>query len=189
MAGKEITQEEEILFSSSNFPFHEELARVGISFPLFTETLSHQMKSNVFVPPTEVQREFFFPEEIRSIMMEGMHKVIAGSKGTARPDTIRHLVNDSKAMREYLDLQHQVIGKTGTAEILYKHTIDRESEADMTTHVWFAGASFTPESGLKEPELVVVVFLRFGERGGKEGAPIAMQIIKKWREICAKHGL
>jgi cell division protein FtsI/penicillin-binding protein 2 len=41
----------------------------------------------------------------------------------------------------------------------------------------------------KDPELVVVVYLRFGTHGGKEAAPLVAQMVKKWREICARHDL
>jgi len=64
----------------------------------------------------------------------------------------------------------------------------------MSNHVWCAAISFLPgneehpNERWSEPELVVVVYLRFGDAGGKEAAPIAIQMIKKWREICEKHG-
>ena len=37
-----------------------------------------------------------------------------------------------------------------------------------------------------QPELIVVVYLRYGGYG-KEAAPIAAQIVKKWREIKTLH--
>jgi len=36
------------------------------------------------------------------------------------------------------------------------------------------------------PELVVVVYLKYGDYG-KEAAPLAAQVIKKWREINEKN--
>jgi hypothetical protein len=39
-----------------------------------------------------------------------------------------------------------------------------------------------------KPELAIAVYLRFSESGGKEAAPLAAELVKKWREICAKHG-
>ena len=53
--------------------------------------------------------------------------------------------------------------------------------------VWFGGISFLPSKEKEEePELVVVVYLKFGDYG-KEAAPLAGQIITKWRELCEKH--
>ena len=50
--------------------------------------------------------------------------------------------------------------------------------------------SFSPDHSVKlrydHPELVVVVFLRFSD-AGKAGAPIASQMVKKWREIKKKY--
>ncbi len=62
-------------------------------------------------------------------------------------------------------------------------------------HIWFGAISFEEDltkniSNYKQlwnsPELVVVVYLRFGD-GGKEAAPIATQIIQKYREIKKKY--
>ena len=38
----------------------------------------------------------------------------------------------------------------------------------------------------EHPELVVVVYLKFSDAGGKEAAPLVTQIVKKWREIQKK---
>ncbi|MGE0671171.1 MAG: hypothetical protein AB7O89_09590, partial [Parachlamydiales bacterium] len=126
-------------------------------------------------------------------LIEGMYKVINGPRGTARPNIIR-LLNQNLAMKiNFYDLKEQLIGKTGTAEILYKHTIDAESEAQINNHIWFGGLSLSPSStsskiASMKPELAIAVYLRFSESGGKEAAPLAAEIVKKWREICAKHG-
>ncbi|MBI2742777.1 MAG: hypothetical protein HYX48_02545 [Chlamydiales bacterium] len=189
VAGKEATYEEESPFESSEFSFKEELALVGISFPFFVETQKEQIKSFVSCASTEVKQTVSLPDEVRNLLLEGMHRVIAGQRGTARPAAVSPLIKNPQVMRDYVDLQHCVVGKTGTPEILYKHTIDAESEADKIDHVWFTGISFHDDAQHKkweEPELVVVVMLRFGEKGGREPAPLAIQMIKKWREISAR---
>ena len=101
-----------------------------------------------------------------------------------------HLPQNPQWMREFHDLKNQVIGKTGTAEILYKHSIDTESNAKIHNHIWFGGIAFSEEAPQtwENPELVVVVYLRFSEAGGKEASPLATEIVKKWREICHRHG-
>jgi cell division protein FtsI/penicillin-binding protein 2 len=79
-----------------------------------------------------------------------------------------------------------MIGKTGTAEILFNPNMNPSSKAQMYKHTWFGAISFAPDPADKvshsRPELVIVVFSRYGE-AGKEGAPIAAQLIHKWREI------
>lgn len=182
--GKEVAPYEEFLFDENAFPLKEELGLIGISFPLFTEAQGEELNTFVSTAPPQVRSTLFLPKEIRHTLLEGMHRVIAGPRGNARPQVIPALRQNPQLMRDYLSLQDQVVGKTGTAEILYRQGIDKEASAHLVTHTWFAGTSFA-EEGKKweEPELVVVVLLRFGERGGKEGAPLAIQMIKKWREI------
>jgi cell division protein FtsI/penicillin-binding protein 2 len=194
LAGKEPNREEEDVLLSEEYPFKEDLLRIGISFPLFTETLSDQQKPYVFYTPTEVKNNIPLPHEINEILIEGMHRVIHGPRGSARPGVIRSLQENPEGVRDYIDVQNLIIGKTGTAQILYKGTIDAESEAEMKNHVWFAAISYaSPKDKLSanntwsDPELVVIVYLRYGFRGGKEPAPLAAQIVKKWRAILEKH--
>jgi len=120
-----------------------------------------------------------------------MYKVVNGEKGNARPSIIRSLNRHSEWKKNYLDLQGgQLIGKTGTAEILYKSTIDAETPAFKVDHSWFAGISFLPKQQKMRDraELVVIVYLPFSKSGGKEAAPIVAEMIKKWREIQKNHG-
>lgn len=191
VAGKEATFEETDPFDNSSFPYKDELGLVGISFPFFIETQKAEMKSFVSHSPVEVKNTVPCPDALRNYLLEGMNRVIAGEKGTARPSVIAPLAkNNPQVLRDYVNLKHCVVGKTGTPQVLYKHTIDAESSAYIIDHVWFSGVSFKDDAQSakwKEPELVVVVMLRFGERGGREPAFLAMQMIKKWRDICAKH--
>jgi cell division protein FtsI/penicillin-binding protein 2 len=130
------------------------------------------------------------PDIIRDPLIKGMHQVIVGPKGTARPNIIRALARNPQWKKNFLELKNQVVGKTGTAEILYKQTIDSESQAIIRNHIWFSGIAFAPEEiqTWENPELVVVVYLRYSESGGKEAAPLGTELIKKWREICQRHG-
>lgn len=181
VAGKEPT--ENGFFSSENYSYQEDLSLIGINFPLFSATERNKEEAKVNFTPTEVKRSIFLPPEIRSMLLEGMRRAVQGVKGTARPSILRDLYENPQFLRDYIDLQSQIVGKTGTAEILYKGTIDVETNAKIHNHVWFGGISFSEMT--EEPELVVVVYLRFGD-SGKEGAPLAAQMIKKWREIQRK---
>jgi cell division protein FtsI/penicillin-binding protein 2 len=195
IAGKAPARKTQNLFCRTEFPLQDDLALIGISFPLFTSTLKDTGESTVSQSPTEVRRILLLPDELRDQLLEGMHRVVCGTRGTARAHIIRSLYENAQVMRDYLDLQNQIVGKTGTAEILYKQTIDAESQAEIVNHIWFACISFASpidqskeRSSWPDPELIVVVLLRFGKAGGREAAPLATQMIKKWREICAKHG-
>ncbi|HSW86778.1 MAG TPA: penicillin-binding transpeptidase domain-containing protein [Rhabdochlamydiaceae bacterium] len=195
VAGKEPSREEEDVLLAGEYPFKDDLVRIGITFPLFTETLSDQQKPYVFYNPTEIRRNVPLPKEINEILIEGMHRVISGPRGSARPGIIRTLQENPEGIKDFIDLHNQIIGKTGTAQILYKGTIDSESAAEMKNHVWFAGISYSSpkekqfqSNTWSDPELVVIVYLRYGFKGGKEPAPSVAQMVKKWREICSKHG-
>jgi cell division protein FtsI/penicillin-binding protein 2 len=176
------------IFSATNYPFKEDLALAGIFFPLFTEATKAPQKTAVSRSQQTIRRSLFLPEQMRDLLFQGMRQVV--TKGTARPGLLQG-TTPPKLMRDYIDMQHEIIGKTGTAEILYKKTIDSDTKAEMKTHVWFAAVGFDEpleknQQDWPEPEIVVVTYLRFRD-AGKEGAPIAAQINKKWREIRVKH--
>jgi len=176
-------------FSPGNDFAKRELAALGIHYPLFTKM---EPRTPLLVPqeePTIIKRTVPLPPSIRSPILEGMNLVVWGDKGGARMSAIRSL-RASKALAEnYLSLKNQMIGKSGTAEILFNPNINPSSKAEMYKYTWFGAISFAPEAGNKVnyncPELVIVVFSRYGE-AGKEGAPIAAQLIHKWREIQEK---
>ncbi|NGX39857.1 MAG: Penicillin-binding protein 2 [Chlamydiae bacterium] len=179
--GKKPISKTDPLFSLEKYPYKESLSHLGISFPLFTESLSSEKKGYIHYHAPNVRENIFLPKEIQSVILEGMHQVTNGTKGSARVSRIRHQFQNQDAMRAYRKLHPQMVGKTGTAEILYKQTIDAETHAEMDKHVWFLCISYDDE-GQTEPELVIAVYLRFGS-AGKQGAPIAARLIEKWREI------
>ncbi|MES2345191.1 MAG: penicillin-binding transpeptidase domain-containing protein [Chlamydiota bacterium] len=182
IAGKEPS--ENVLFAKENYSFQEDLSLVGINFPLFSEMEKNREEPKVSVTQLEAKRQIFFPEEVRSTLLEGMRLAVQGTRGTARPSILRDLYDEPQFLRDYIDLHKQIVGKTGTAEILYKGTIDSGTRANIHNHVWFGGVAFDQETS--EPELVVVIYLRFGD-AGKEAAPFAAQIVKKWRQIKLAH--
>ncbi len=190
-AGKK-PQENPFANTYEGFPFQEQLGLVGVNFPLFTEAVHIKQEDEIHLVPTEVKREVFLPPEIRWVLLDGMQRVINGPRGTARPNVISTLWTDHKTMQNYIDLRYQFVGKTGTAETLYKQWIDAESKAEISNNIWFGGISFLPdENGVLQwdkPELAIAVHLRFSDTGGKEAAALAPQLIAKWREICKKHG-
>ncbi len=179
------------LFSlKRNFPFEETLGLCGISFPLFTETVVNKPNFKVNTQAVHVRNTIDFPAPIHEMIMEGMRKVMMGDRGTARLQAVRPTIHNPDWVHHYNELRSQMIGKTGTAQILYKKTVDAASKAQMHNHVWFAGALFDKEVTAEdpgEPELAVIVYLRHAEKGGREAAPLATEMMKKWREINEKH--
>lgn len=179
-------------FDCATFAFQDPLNLIGIDFPLFSATEEPDHAPKVWLSSPIVKRTIFMPEEIREPLLQGMQRVMTGSKGTARANIIRTLYQNPEMRQHYQELKSQIIGKTGTAEIMFKQAIDAHSSAEIRNHIWFSGISFTPDpkdsDPFKNPELVVSVYLRMSEAGGKEAAPLAVEIVKKWRDIRAKQG-
>lgn len=179
-------------FSQKNCFARKELDSLGIYFPLFTAADNRDSLASLDASITDIRRSFPLANSIRAPLFEAMDRSVWSGNGSARPAAIKTLLADPVLMQEYLSLQHQMIGKTSTAEILYNFDLNPSSHSGVYKHIWFGAISFNPDYGRStktrwdKPELVVVVFLRFGD-AGKEAAPIAAQIIRKWREIKKKH--
>jgi cell division protein FtsI/penicillin-binding protein 2 len=146
--------------------------------------------------PPIIQKNISMPKPVKNLIFEGMDKVVTSENGSARFKAIKRLFNTPIFQQDYKDLSHQFIGKTSTAEIMFNPYILPSSTANMYKHIWFGSISFKNESNKSfdkmdktiwnNPELVVVVYLRYGS-GGKEAAPLAVQIIKKYRELEKKY--
>lgn len=181
------------VFEATHYLAKEELAAIGIQYPLFTAVQSQEAFSEAKITSVQTRRKIPLPPEIRLPILEGMEKVVWGPKGSARPTAIKSLLLNPVWMSEYLSLQHQMIGKTGTAEIPYNPYLHPSSPMQVYKHIWFGGVAYPPSSissknRWDDPELVVIVYLRYGD-SGKEAAPLAAQMIRKWREIKKKHGV
>lgn len=133
----------------------------------------------------EVRNTLYYPEGVQQLLLSGMHQVVNGERGSARFASIRKPFHTKAVVDAYRRLSPYMIGKTGTAEIFYKSTIDAHSRADLEKHVWFGAIGYEDES-LTTPELVIIVYSRFGA-AGRQGAPIAARILERWREIKARH--
>ncbi|MGD0665744.1 MAG: penicillin-binding transpeptidase domain-containing protein [Rhabdochlamydiaceae bacterium] len=158
---------------------------------LSVQTTVHQEENIVQVISPETDRVLPFPSPIFNYLFEGMQRVVMGSRGTARPGAMRVLYDHPTSLRDYLEIHRDLVGKTGTAQVLYKRSISSAATPVMEHYICFSGISYPKKSILlppleKEPELVVVVSLRY-RQAGLEGGPIAGQVIKKWREIQARH--
>ena len=172
-------------FSAPDYFAKEELNALGIQFPLFTAVQPRSPLPDTVKQTTEIRRTLPMTNQVRSNLLEGMNRVVWGAKGTARPSIIRALIGNPRLMGDYLSLQNQLVGKTSTAEFLFNPHFCPSSLPQMYKHIWFGSIVFG-QTIFRDPELVVVVFLRYGD-GGKEAAPLATQVIRKWREIKGKH--
>ena len=175
------------LLSPNSRRTRAELLQLGIDFPLFTAAISRDEKPIVQHLEPNVVRVINLPDSVRSSLIEGMDRAVWNSKGTARPGAIKGLKYNPALLSQYLSLKHQMVGKTSTAEILFNPNISPSSKASLYKHIWFGAIGFNPHAPeFEDPEIVIVVYLRYGD-GGKEAAPLASQMIAKWREIQKAH--
>ncbi len=186
-AGREPVRGAERIFEASEYPFRDTLDLIGVSLPVFTR--GQGQKPRVDVVPPRVQRKIFLPKAVRNMIFEGMRRVVHGSRGGARPSRMRAYADYPWIKEDYKDLAPYIIGKTGTGERVENVDLDPIKGTNTYNHIWFGGISFEePVEGqnFSKPELVVVVYLRYGD-WGKEAAPLAAQIVKKWRNIVSNH--
>lgn len=142
--------------------------------------------------PIVVKREVFLPSIVRQILLEGMQRVMIRARSNL--SSLYNIYREQPHLvRDFAELKGQFIGKSSTSESMERVNLDTQLGAHKFNHIWFGGISFeveqegersvlTAKDPFGRPELVVVVYMRYGE-WGKDAAPIAAQIVKKWREI------
>lgn len=192
-AGVSLLSDPSHLFATPQYAYQDYLTGAGLHFPFFTETQKIREQPKITPFTKEIREQVFMSSPVQSKLFESLYRVVWGERGPAQPYRIRALFQNPSLIRCYKSLKDQFIGKTSTAEFVYRPTLDREVGPLICKDIWFGSISFkepyTPgmDPTLAEPELVVVVYLRYGDYG-KEAAPLAAQIIKKWREISEKNG-
>ncbi|MCC5832910.1 MAG: peptidase [Chlamydiales bacterium] len=135
------------------------------------------LKPQIASGEKEVRWRVFLPKQMQEILLQGLRQVVIGEKGTARI-----LKQQFPAT-----LVNQIIGKTSTAEVMERYSLDGTSGRLKSKDIWFGAISYE-DSDYTKPELIVIVYLRQGEFG-KDAAPLAAKIVQKWREIKASHNM
>lgn len=147
--------------------------------------LQRMGENELFSP--QMKRTLPLPAPIFESIAAGMRCAVMGAKGTARPSIMRPFYDHPEARSTYFEIHPDILVKTGTAQEVYKPSLTKSAKAVIKDHVYFAAIAY-PKGHLlsakipQDPELVVVVHLRF-RQSGREGGTIAGQIIKKWREL------
>lgn len=163
----------------------EELRCLGLFFPLFTASFPRSEKFIFKTEEPQIIRSIDCPKSTRMQLLHGMDLAVWSNQGSARASVIKKLRANPALLPSYLMLRHEMLGKTGTAEILFNPYINPSSAPYMYKHIWFGSIAFD-STRWEHPELIVIVYLRYGD-GGKEAAPIAAQMIAKWRELKKYH--
>lgn len=187
-AGRRQGWEEESIPCLLSFPYQEGLQTVGIDFPLFTSVLRREDKGLVTCIETQVKRRIFMPAIVRTILLEAMHLMAQRTQTQGLPGLKKIYAAHPEAIAAHREMKDQIIGKTSTSEVVERIDLDFDNGINIYTHVWFGGIAFECCDKFDKPELVIVVYLRYGGFG-KEAAPLAGQIVKKWREIKQKHAV
>lgn len=195
LAGREPKKSHELLRRSRHFAFQEDLATVGIDFPLFTEAEAREKRNQITFLPSETVRQIFMPDVIREVLVEGMRRVTSRALGPGLSSLMRLYEEQPEAIGDFISLGEELVGKTSTAETVEHINLDGTHGTNKVNHVWFGGIAFdtlkeggeylfyTPQGA---PELVVVVYLKYGSYG-KDAMPLAAQMVQKWRQIKARH--
>lgn len=181
------------------FPLQDKLSAVGIDFPLFSATVRQESEKKLSKAAIKVKQQIFLPEVVRAVLLKGLQRSTERTYQDNLNSLVRLYKEAPEAIAHFKEMKPSLLGKTSTSESVETIDLDLEDGTNIYTHVWFGCLSFEQNEDkprlkllLKdefgEPELVVVVYLRYGGYG-KEAAPLAAQIVKKWRAIKAKHGL
>ncbi len=175
--------------------YRDSLLSAGIDFPLFLSSAQRMRESRSEAPDSIVERHVLLPSPIRSLLLEGMHRV-ASRYQTKTFYALKELyAPHPEVLQSVIDLRGQLVGKTSTAESLENFGPDRQIGTRTYNHTWFGTIVFdgtSQETVFKDPEgrpeLVVVVYLRYGSFG-RDAVPIATSVASKWREIKKKQSL
>lgn len=175
------------------YPFKDSLALLGIDFPLFINSVQKQQQIQKW--PTQIAGKVEMPMLVRNMLLEGMHRVMKRLTNQGLGGLSQLYTSFPGAVSTLTDLKNEIVGKTSTSESMENLNLDLARGTQMFNHVWFGGIVYDQDVNSQgflshdqkgKPELIVVVFLRYGAFG-KEAAPIAAQMVKKWREIKARH--
>lgn len=186
-AGRQYDMGFESIPSLPIFPHQEDLQAVGIDFPLFTASLKGDEMSSVTNIQAVVKRQLFMPAVVRSMLLQAMRRMVYRTQAEGMASLRRLYAGHPEALADYTALKEEIVGKSSTSEVVERIDLDFDHGVNIYTHVWFGGIAFEHvfHDRFDKPELVVVIYLRYGGFG-KEAAPLAAQVVKKWRDIKLK---
>jgi cell division protein FtsI/penicillin-binding protein 2 len=109
------------------------------------------------------------------------------------PNIHRLFAHRPSLLKSLSGVDGQVLGKSSTAESYERLGLGIGQKPVMYNHTWFGGIFFPPNTHCRppfdnvQPDLVVVVYLRYGSFG-KDAAPLAASVAEAWRAIRKRHG-
>lgn len=176
---------------NKEYPLKKALHAVGLDFQLFLAKLPPQEKPTLQMSEPVIRETLFLPERIRQELLYGMKRVVARLQRDGRRQFTAMFAKHPKMGKDFQKTGQDIVGKTSTAE--FKERLSPFESPEIRNHIWFGGTAFDNRKqyvfhdAFGKPELVVVVYLRYGGYG-KETAPLAICVAKKWRDIKERHG-
>jgi cell division protein FtsI/penicillin-binding protein 2 len=146
----------------------------------------------------EIIHQAWLPEPVQNLLLDAMRQVAIHMRDSSLRSLKKLYKAFPSAMRDYVSIGDQLIGKTSTAESVEVLDLELNTQGNLYNHVSFSGVVMQPNNdALKAtpylirnangtPELVIIVYLRYGGYG-KDATPIAAQIAQRWRSIKAQH--
>ncbi|MBB65355.1 MAG: hypothetical protein CMO81_09860 [Waddliaceae bacterium] len=191
--GAKPSQRADELLDRSNYAYESSLKNLGINLPMFTEADERLNKQGMSGFEAQVRKDLSIPTEVRSTLLNAMHATVEKIQSGGMWTLSKHFKHYPDALEDFKKLRGQLVGKTSTSEVVEQVDLDSYYGVNMYRHIWFGGIAFEPISSrstdpnirYSKPELVVVVYLKFGGYG-QEAAPLAAQVVQKWREIQEK---
>ena len=182
-------------FTKESYPYQEILASGHIHFPLFTQSVRDKRGLDIQTISQDEEAACAMPDEVHEYLLDSLYRVVHAKHGSAHPFRIRALYKDHTVLSDYVKTKPYMVGKTSTAEYYYCPHCNSDAPPVRVKDIWFGGISyesklsknaFIKQNRFEDPELVVIVYLRHGDFG-KEAAPLAAQVMKKWKEIKSKY--
>ncbi len=147
-------------------------------------------QNEIITPDPLVRRSIFMPDVIRKALLSGMRRVMEKVYRDQSRGLLEFFKLFPNTKKDFYSMRKALIGKTSTAECQERIALDLGQSRDMHNHAWYSGISFERQNAksfvfrdeFNNPELVVVVLIRYGSYG-KEAAPLACLVAKKWQTI------
>lgn len=170
-------------------PKVEALHALGIEFPLFIDSKAPDLSNRIEYSRGEVLREVEMPPEVQATVALGMQKAVQRLLVDKQLGLKRFITLYPEFQQAIDEVADSFIGKSSTAEVQDRLGLDIGQKTVIYNHIWFGGQSKKPKSDgislMATPELVVVIYLRYGGYG-RDVFPLAASVVQKWRNIQRK---
>lgn len=133
------------------------------------------LKPHISHKEKQTRWRLFMPPEVQAPLLQGLKQVVRGDKGTAR--SLKHQFPG--------ELVNRLVGKTSTAEVIERYSLDGTYGKVKAKAIWFGAIAYADEAQ-QEPDLVVVAYLKHGE-WGKDAAPLVAKMVQKWEQVKSWH--